>query len=70
MNSDGVLIAFTKGAFLSVSHSSGAYHGFDALLDEPILLRKGGMYHLVARIFGEHSSGTVSKDTTLSDAVI
>ena len=54
-DSDGVLIASTKCAFSSVSHSSGKYYGFDVLLDEPILLRKGGTFYLEARVFGGHS---------------
>ena len=51
----GTVLTSREGKFVSVPHTSGKYHGFDVLFKEPIILRKGGVYYLEARIFGPPS---------------
>jgi len=70
--SNGNLIASTKGAFLSVPHTSGKFYGFDVLLDEPVFLKKDGAYYLEGRIFGDHSWYGTQGDLTdrCCDAIV
>ena len=68
----GTVLTSREGTFLSVPHTSGKYHGFDVLFKEPILLRKGGVYCLEARISGPPSwYGTQGKHSVqCSDATL
>ena len=48
----GVSLAYTEGTFSSQLHASESYYGFDVLFKEPILLKKGELYHLNACMSG------------------
>ena len=59
-----VSLASTKGTFSSQFHVSARYYGFDVLFTEPILLKKGELYLLNARISGPPSFyGTQGQQT-------